>query len=409
MRIELGRLRSAREAARSILEPGWIFGGWTVPGAFERERGELLPGETVPLWDDVEPEYLHAPDLEHLPGYVADELRLGSRLGRAADRAAACGEFVSASVCTGCGAERAAESRVETCSVRGCPDCERERAADMRRFVGPLASAPAEQLRFLTLTVPSVPELTADLPGETGKVQANLLSHLSDLFRQLRELFGGRAGRGGAPVCFDCKKFAWKNPPRLAWKRALPRCTCARPNVTRTWIRAALRAIEVTRNPALEGNGWHPHVHGWHPHVHALVWSSYLPQETLAAAWTELTRAYWPTGPANGMGVDVRAIRDKAGRTAREEGFTLRDALAELLKYPVKTVSLVGLPHAVRDWFRAARGRRFVQGSGEWAAWRSVVEDEDEAQDDGEAPALVPCEACGGHGRVRVRLSCGPP
>lgn len=206
--------------------------------------------------------------------------------------------------------------RPSSCRVRGCPDCERSRAA---RVVGHYQRA-AEAMTWpalVTVTIRNVPD---DLEGIRGGI---------DLLTAGWVKLGRRAiFRGGR-----CRDWRGRHASAIAkhgWRGHRP-------------VAGGLRSIEVT-----DGN----QPGRLHVHLHALVDCQWLDQRELADAWREVT-------DGAGFIVDIRRIR--------ERGAGLRGALAEVLKYVAKpSERLIDPEHPDRlaALLLAMKDRRLISGFG---------------------------------------------
>lgn len=175
--------------------------------------------------------------------------------------------------------------RPSSCRVRGCPDCERARAA---RVVNHYAAA-AERMRWPAIVTVTEVNTPATLEGlEAG------LERLAAGWEKVRRRAVFRGGR--------CKSWRTRHAEAIAkhgWRRHHP-------------VAGGLSSVEVTVDE--EGATFHPH-------LHALVDSRWIDQAELSDAWREVM------GDGSYI-VDIRRVRGN--------GQELRDVLREVLKYVAK-------------------------------------------------------------------------
>lgn len=342
---------------------------------------------------------------QDLHGIQRENVLTYSRLLRKIDDARRCGQWARVRIDRVCGAADLDRAQRFHCDVRGCPTCDRIRSEELLRF-RPVIEAAIEKekhLAFWTFTVPNVETLFAP----DGKRAATLLSKC---FAELLGWLRGDSRRAPLQVCYRCK--LWVRPLEGRGSRSyvwetLTTCSCgedAKPYGVAP--RASLRSIEITfrrkvtvcvacgrwaagqraRQPeccTCDHPSFEERDAGWHPHVHALVEAPFIPQAALAELWTAITRKLWYGGAANGMGTDVRRVRDHLGRAAGSRGFELGSALKELLKYPTKVDGFLGDGAAFLEWYEGTRGTRLVAGSGAWFGVFSREDDDDDQEDEG--------------------------
>jgi len=209
--------------------------------------------------------------------------------------------------------------RPVSCRVRGCPDCERARAA--RVIAGYTRAALAMRYpAIVTVTVRNVP---AELDALAGALDA-----LREGFAKLQRRAIFRGGR--------CK--TWKSRHQPAWTAHGNRA----PWPGHHPVAGGLSSIEITYNAETDT---------LHPHLHALIDCRWIDQAELSDAWRQLTGSYV---------VDIRRVK---GRTPDE----LHAAMREVLKYVAKPSGhLVDPEHPGRfaAVALALRGRRLVAAFG---------------------------------------------
>lgn len=317
--------------------------------------------------------------------------RLGERLDRQAKAIRACGSKLVGLACEGCGSYHPGEV-AHFCGTKLCPRCQRRRAVKLRRFAPRLlertdTSVGKYPLRFLTLTVKSVPALETD-KGNAFDVLAHVYERLRHYLEKLR-------------TCARCDR--WERPARVKLF-----CRCREPvtdgkyTVCRKCERGIMTWCRCESGPDPRGHAivaslWsreatYSSANGWHPHLHVIANMRHVWQRELAELWTAITQRYWPAGPTIGAGVHITAIENHAG------------ALREVLKYPTKVAELVGRPDQVAEFMWACgERRRFVGCTGAWyglgeeisadLAEREAISGEDWS------PALrradAPCDECG--------------
>jgi hypothetical protein len=194
-----------------------------------------------------------------------------------------------------------AEDRVSAaparCRVRGCPRCDRLRAAEVaarqRRAAVDLAGG-GLALRALTLTLSGDPDHTLAERLEIARAAINRLR---------RSVIWRSGGVAGASVYFECPRNVWH--PDLAARRYGQRDDVRRHWHVHAhvllWVEPSAAHLwpESTDQGALESGGWHP----------------------LALAWSRAARWSWsPDAPARRLRRPLRVRCQTPLRPLRPRG-----------------------------------------------------------------------------------------
>lgn len=304
-------------------------------------------------------------------------------------------------------------ARPLACHVRGCPDCERTRAARIVERYSALA-AEMERPVMWTWTIPNV------APGEL----AAGLAHLRAAFTRLRRRAIFRGGR--------CR-WRWPNgAPGHPCHPPVPAADCGDDCPTRTGRRAA--RCPVHRPTSVHTNGcprscehaghdkrrncpsfehlpvaggvvsgevtWSDAAGGsWHPHLHALIDAPWISWSEMRDLWRQLTCT--TTGcrhactACRGLadrpaGEVCRRCRGTATEPActgawsvwveavpRDDEEARQGAIREVLKYVGKPGGLVDSldPDRIGEYLWATRRQRLVTG---WGSLYRVQDEDDE-------------------------------
>lgn len=122
---------------------------------------------------------------------------------------------------------------VESCKLRWCPACARQRSAKLSRWIREVATTrPTADWKLITLTY-----------RHSGRPLAEQLGNFKADFRRLRQ------------------RSTWKNR-----------------------ITGGIAILEVKRSSRTDA---------WHPHVHVLCSGKYLPHNELKRAWMSITKGSW--------------------------------------------------------------------------------------------------------------------
>lgn len=150
-------------------------------------------------------------------------------------------------------------------------------------------------------------------------------------------------------------------------------------------VKGGVYAIETTWN---EDDG------SAHPHIHALIDGAYVRQDILAREWAKASKHL------GGQIVDVRAVKDRAGRVVEKLTATNSDVVSEICKYAAK---LAEIPVDQLAAFRKCmRGRKLLNPFG--AMFGAVVEEDDDHEDDDQGEQEPgPC-SCGMEGPWREEV-----
>lgn len=245
-----------------------------------------------------------------------------------------------------------------SCRVRGCPDCERARAARLVDHYAAAAEAMANPA-IVTVTIRNV-------EGTYQGLRAGL-DRLRDGWARVQRRAIFRGGR--------CKGWRSRHADAIAkhgWRGHEP-------------VAGGLSSVEVTDGD-VDGR--------LHPHLHALVDCKWLDQRELSDAWRQVS------GDGSYI-VDIRRVRGS--------GKELRAALAEVLKYVAKpSARLIDpeRPDRLAALLLAMKDRRLVNGFGSMHGLKfdPDLDDEDTVPvEDPNDPFLVHslpaiCPYCGAEG-----------